>query len=495
MVYIKNYKSLSIFIVLFLVLLTYFFISSNSIHPNLLLRIVLIGVMFISGIYIVNNSSKDLYKIAFIVLLVFGLITVIFNPIMLVPDEAEHYARADLTASGVLIPDYVEGHGYSIGENIFQLSFSRNLTFLDDTPAFDSISHNLTDYHSCFSQNPFYGYLLSGLGVFLTKLLDLSVIWSLWLGRLFNFLFYLVICVYSIYRSPKYKMGLFVVSALPVALSQGASFSIDFLIISLLILATSSLVKMYTSRVDFKELVLFFILILLVSLIKVPYVLFVFLILIIPRENFENSRVYGLSLILPVIILIVCSFWSLFYTSGQLLYSYRGEYFIQENVNTSAQLNFLFSNPFNILKVLSNIILTLPSDCIGFFKFYHGVWINSIFPISILYTIFFIFFSLFYPIGIKLDKKARLVGFIIVSLIFLGLNVVQYLSWTPVGLFNVEGMQSRYYIPLLLFLPMVFNLNISKDEFLDKLDFNNLTIIVIILTLVSFIFMFLFTYY
>ncbi len=492
---IKDYKSLSIFTVLFLILLGYFFISSSSIHPHLILRIALTGIMFITGIYIMNNTSKDLYKIAFIILLIFGLITVIFNPIMLVPDEAEHYARADLTSTGVLIPNYVEGHGYKIGENIFQLSFSRNLTFLDDTPAFDSISHNLTDYHSCFSQNPFYGYLLSGLGILLTKILDLSVIWSLWLGRLFNFLFYLIICVYSIYRSPKYKMGLFVISALPVALSQGASFSIDFLIISLMILASSSLVRMYNSKVDIKELTLFFILILLVGLIKVPYVLFVFLILIIPRDKFKNNTVYSLSLILPFIILIICSIWGIFYTSGQLFYSYRGDYFLTSNINTSAQLNFLISNPIGALKVLSNIILTIPQDCIGFFKFYHGIWLDCILPVSIIYTIFFIFFSFIYPIDIKLNKRTRLIVFIIVSLIFLGLNMVQYLSWTPVGLFNVEGMQSRYYIPLLLFLPLIFNLNFSKDKFSDKINLKNISITIIILALVSFIFMFLFTYY
>ena len=240
---------------------------------------------------------------------------------------------------------------------------------------------------------------------------------------------------------------------------------------------------------------LFFILVLLVGLIKVPYVLFVFLILIVPRDNFKNNKYFSLSLILPFIILMICCLWRLFYTSGQLFYSYRGDYFLTSNINTSAQLHFLFSNPISALKVLSNIILTIPSDCIGFFKFYHGVWLDCIFPISIMYTVFFIFFSFIYPIDVKLNKKARLIIFIIVSLIFLGLNMVQYLSWTPVGLFNVEGMQSRYYIPLLLFLPLIFNFNFPKDKFQDKFNLNNVCIIIIILSLVSFIFMFIFSYY
>lgn len=264
-----NYKFLIVFSALFLIILAYFSLTSTSIHTHFNLRILITILMFVTGFFVLYKSDLELHNKALMVLLVFGLIIVILNPIMLVPDEAEHYARSELVSNGELIPVFHEGKGYSIHENIFQLSFSRNLTFLDDTPAFDPISNNLTFYHSCFSQNPFYGYLLSGLGVFLSKILDLSVIWSLWLGRLFNLIFYVIVCVYSIRRSPSYKMPLFVVSALPLALSQGASFSIDFLIISLMVLACSSIIIMSKSKVEYKELFLFFFLILLVGLIKV----------------------------------------------------------------------------------------------------------------------------------------------------------------------------------------------------------------------------------
>lgn len=214
-----------------------------------------------------------------------------------------------------------------------------------------------------------------------------------------------------------------------------------------------------------------------------------------PRENFKDNSSYLVSCVLPFIVLVVCSVWSLTFASGQLAYSYRGDYFITNNINSSAQLNYLISNPSGALSLLGGLFLGLPGVCIGFFKFYHGIWIESILPIAILYSLFFIFFSFLYPIDFKLSKKARFVVFVIVALIFVGINVVQYLSWTPVGLDYVDGMQSRYFIPLLLFLPMLFNLNKSDKIGLSSVKIDLLLLTTILIALTSFVYMFTFTYY
>ena len=45
-------------------------------------------------------------------------------------------------------------------------------------------------YWPASTNTPFYSYLFSALGILIAKCLDLSVIWTLWLGRLANLLLY-----------------------------------------------------------------------------------------------------------------------------------------------------------------------------------------------------------------------------------------------------------------------------------------------------------------
>ncbi|MPN12699.1 hypothetical protein SDC9_160018 [bioreactor metagenome] len=53
----------------------------------------------------------------------------------------------------------------------------------------------------------------------------------------------------------------------------------------------------------------------------------------------------------------------------------------------------------------------------------------------------------------KMAFANRLGVFIVIALGYVLVNLLLYLTWTPVGAGLIQGVQARYFIPLLLFLP------------------------------------------
>lgn len=168
------------------------FSAINYSHPKFeIIALILISIISIfSIVYYYKHGNEELYKTVFIVLLLFGLICAFMIPIDSVSDEYEHLSRAEITSRGILAPEYNNG-SYEVVASL--PDFYKNAT---DKTVFDvagdtsKINNSMGSVHSAFEQNPFYGYIFSAIGIGIAKLLDLNVIWMLWLGRIFNVIVY-----------------------------------------------------------------------------------------------------------------------------------------------------------------------------------------------------------------------------------------------------------------------------------------------------------------
>ena len=90
--------------------------------------------------------------------------------------------------------------------------------------------------------------------------------------------------------------------------------------------------------------------------------------------------------------------------------------------------------------------------------------------------IFFTAFSILCPLDEKFDIRTRIKGLVIGLIIYYGVIFVQYLTWSGVGGTNaLEGVFSRYFMPLLIFIPFIIN-----KEFLE---FDREKILLLFLTL------------
>ena len=102
----KSKKYLLILSIFFIIFTFYFFTYQKGTNTNLTLEIGILTLLYItSAITIIySQTKKEIHKIAFIIILLFGLFCVFLNPVMLIPDEAEHYLRSDLATYGDFEP-------------------------------------------------------------------------------------------------------------------------------------------------------------------------------------------------------------------------------------------------------------------------------------------------------------------------------------------------------------------------------------------------------
>lgn len=309
--------------------------------------------MFVFGVfslYYFTKNENNMHKVAFIIILLFGITCVFLTPINDVSDELEHCTRSEIVSSGQISTEYVQipnntAYGYltikavddlaqNAGNNVFN-------TKIDDS----KIDYTPTYLNSAFSQNPFYSYLPQGLGFFLAKILDLNIIWMMWLGRLFNLLFYASIVCLAIKKAPILKFPLLIVSIMPLAIYQAASLSVDGMFSCLAILAFSYFLYFYkTPKIKWTDIGIFYLAIILSGLLKSPFLALSLLIFLVPKENFEDKRQNIISKLAIFAVLCIGILWSSYATSV-LANSWRGEYFAKSHVNASEQISYLINNP------------------------------------------------------------------------------------------------------------------------------------------------------
>ena len=450
----------------------YFTYRANFSNPEF--EVLMFCILLIAGIFSIayyTKNNENLHKVALVLIIIFGIISLFLTPIYDVSDESEHFVRSEIVSTGELSTSYVPipnttANGYktivsvtsffdNAGANVFN-------THVDD----EKIIYTPSYFNSAFAQNPFYAYLAQGLGVFLAKCLDLNAIWMLWLGRFFNLLLYAGIITIAIKKAPVFKFPLLIVSLLPLAIYQAASTSCDGLFSALAILAFSYFLYFYkTPKITWTDLGIFYIAVILCGLLKTPYLALSLLIFLVPNTHFSDKKQNIISKLCILVALGIGIAWSS-YATTQLANSWRGEYFIQRNVSASGQIDYLLANPLIALQRFGEIYSTaLPTVIDRFFYFSNSVREYSSTLLAGLYFVFFCLFSVFYCNFKDLNLKTRIKGFLIIILIYSGVMAIQYLTWSPVGGENVtSGVFSRYFMPLLIFLPFVFGIGNKKID-------------------------------
>ena len=488
--------------------------SENFIHPKFeLITFAFIAILGILSIvyYFMHDSDKELYKVAFIIILCFGIIFAFILPISEVSDEGEHFIRSEITSRGDFFPHWTgddlgfdrhfnltEGEistesnnkcgFYTIDSAIFFLK-NREVTVFEVDGDTDSINHTKILTSSAFQQNPFYGYLPQAIGVLLAKLLDLNLIWMLWLGRICNLICYAALISYAIKKTPYLKIPLLAVACIPLAIYQSASMSIDSLIYGLGILIVAYFIYFCSKddkSIQIREVIIFSALCLLLGLCKLPYLAFIFLLLFVPNEKFNTTHnPLLLSLLCIGIVSVIGVIYSHFATDF-LLHSWRSQYNL---INSTQQIDYLISHPIGIFKFFKLIFGHLLEVILGGgFNFFHGNLNNphyhdTFYLIKYLLMAFLFVVLLMNPNKFKFNLKSKLGSLLIVLIVYVGTCFVQLLTWSWVGHLDL-GVTMRYFIPLFALIPIIINLNIKKIDYHKFKDYSIVFIIGFMATLV-----------
>lgn len=452
-----------------------------------LLVVAIVGIFCILY-YFMHNSDNEMYKVAFVVILCFGIITSFIVPICDVSDETEHLARAEITSQGVLIPHwtgddlgvdraynasgphkanpYNKGAGYSsivavnfftdfLGKTVYQTAYDTEK--IDFTP---------TIIVSAFEQNPFYGYIPQAIGMLVAKLLDLNVIWLMWLGRIFNLICYAGLISLAIKKTPVLKIPLLAVACIPLAMYQASSLSIDSMIIGLAILAIAYFIRMYKAEIaslEVKHVVIFSVICLLLGLCKLPYLAFILMLFMIPFENFKKGKkIIPYMIICLIIVGIIGVLWSK-YSTPTLMHSWRSRL---KFINSTAQMNYVTSHPIFIGRFIQQMCTYNLSHIVyGTFNFFGAAqknhYTDSYHLVVACLLIFLAVTLLAYPKNIRFKTRTKLGALFILLLIYFSTGFIQLLTWASVGYLNL-GITTRYFVPLFALLPIIINIKSKK---------------------------------
>ena len=519
----KSKKYCLVYLVLVLILGLSTFGKKNLYHPEfVILTFIIVAILGIFCIifYFLHDSDEELYKVAFVFIVCFGIVCALIVPICDVSDEIEHLARAEITSQGVIIPHWtgedmgVQGlYNHTEGERISSqknsgagyhsisamnfFSGSLGKTVFDTNHDTDKINFKPFIIDSAFEQNPFFGYLPQTVGIVIAKLLDLNVIWILWLARICNLLFYAGVISLAIRKTPVLKIPLLAVACIPISIYQASSASIDAMIISLSILAVSYFIYMCKSPKDSlsrKDIAIFSIICVFLGLCKLPYLSFIFLLLFVPSKNFkmERKKNYLTIIIAIIIVSIIGLLWSR-YSAPTLLHSWRSSHNL---INSTLQFDNFIHHPSRTGKFLYNIfVLDLPHMLIGVFSFFGALqfhhYVDKYYFVTSLILLYLAVTLFAYPRNVEFELKSKVGAALIILGIYIGTCFIQLLTWASVGYYNL-GISTRYFVPLFALLPIVVWIKINP---IDKYKFDKYVIVLMVAFMATMIISFATKYY
>ena len=428
-------------------------------------------IIAILGIFLGNKELKreDLFLLIGIPI---SILFLVFILPLNVPDEFYHYkvstkiSMFQIFNQNIMIPSNLEEY------NLYTL-FNNNVSYDNLIPAESG------GYHPIL-------YAFSGFGLWLSKLLQLSPIAGLYMGRSANLILYLIVGYYIVKKIPMAKFLMIIYLLNPMFLQQATSYSADALtnISSMLFIAYVLYIKYDKKKVETKDFVTLLMGFMFVLVGKYAYFLLGLLFILIWKELKEYIKAHKKKVIIIVLLIAIIGLSWFIYTKipkDQIIDTINYE----RPQSTESKLMHILKNPQNIIPIYLNTLLY--NSNFYLITFLGGTLGALNIPISQIYTLIYaaiLVLSIFVDKEKhELDKKSKIINIIIFILTFHIVLAGLYLGWGVITDPIIQGVQGRYFIPIviLLLLAMVRkkNINLKNIEIpmLIILLINNLLII------------------
>ncbi|MBQ8891801.1 MAG: DUF2142 domain-containing protein [Bacilli bacterium] len=424
------------------------------------------------------NSIK-IEKLFLIISLFVGLLLVFIVPPFQSPDENTHFLKAYEISKGKFYPE-------QIGKDIGYTESDEILQYIQDKESYASNRAKKYTYEEMYYEQLVginysgkystitavnvtpIAHLIPALGIQLTDYIkpfdgvgEVGVAVKLQSARIMSLLFYSIICYFAIKITPRYKKSFFAILLLPNALLLRSMVSYDGLVLSVSALAIAYILDLYYGKTKFetKHMILFMFIGYILLNVKVVYFLMLGGLLFIPVTKFKSKKDKWMTYL--KIILLILFFIVVFKIPNLFLNSQANE---MQNLQTA----YIMQHPFNTsLIIIKNIIGQLSIQLYWLFGTYGllDTYMPVLFvKINELLLILILIFD-----ASKYEKNEtvlfRVLYVLIFGIIIFGMYLAMYKGWTPIVLNTiggniVTGVQGRYYIPLLLMIPIIIGNNI-----------------------------------
>lgn len=413
---------------------------------------ILLAIAFIVNIIIILFSQKDISPVKkFLIIAIFiGTFYIFISPLGKGIDENSHFSRvysffldSKTTDSGEYkAPRLIK----ELDDNNKNLNFSyiRKKIVNNDLVTADNMKG--ARLYTPLSYIPFL------LPVWILGFLIKTNIFSIFISaRFFGFLLYLIISAYSIKIVPKRKDFFSLFCLMPIVITSGTTVTADLLTNSSIILFIAIWYKLYLekTKITKKDIILIIICGILAGYSKMVYALEFLLIFFLPKEVFggTNKKKFKTVGIIAGVI-IIATILNVAFAANSMNNSYE---------KFKLQKEFILKNPLKFLLILGKNILDNYKFFFSFttnFVILHNIFIPSEY-LQLLYFVALLMVIYKEESNLNLGKLKTffiiLIGLSIIAIIYISL----YLQYTTeiskiVGGNVIIGLQSRYYIPVIL---------------------------------------------
>ena len=292
---------------------------------------------------------------------------------------------------------------------------------------------------------PIIAHLPQAIGVSIGILSGMGATTTLYLGKIFGLLFY-ILCVYiAIKITPIGKKIIFFVALLPYSIETATSLSYDCVVLglALLMIGYSLYLGYKKDKVKWKDIFIWYLMVCWIGPCKVIYVLIGGLILIVPKRKFNTSKTYYIGIFGTIVVGIVSVLVTRMSFVSSIITGTTEEYYT---------LDMFLQNIPHGLYLIGNAIHSYTGQYLlqMFGSMYSWMDINLPFWFTSIYIVLMFFMSFEdNGMGVMVNKKDVIILGGIIVLVCGGIVAGLMFGWTPKDAVAVEGIQGRYFLPIL----------------------------------------------
>ncbi len=443
-------------------------------------RVILVTMFVFTVMLLVLCSTllaKKLERLFVMVAILMGVAYFAIVPSQKIAwDEGIHFRAAYETTlqSKVTYNEYSLQH--SNDALMWRLNFTQSYEekllldeFLDNHISYDEDTRGAVTVENRRFKIANIGYVPSGIGLTIGRLLNLDYSGLFRLGRIFNFAAYIALAYVAIRRCKIGKLPLTLIALMPTLMSTAVAYSRDAMLNGLALLSMSYLMAMFVEKdevISWKNYGIFAVAMYLVCSIKAIYAPLLLLVLLIPKDRFIDKKTMYIMKggVFLIAFLLVASFMlPAVDPNNTSIGDSRGG-----DTSGSRQMAHIFGAPIAYAKLLltsidTNFInYTFGMEGLGRFGQILNIVHPELLPVLLFAAV------LIEKNDRKLDILPKLgiaaMSFVVICFVWTSM----YLSFTEVGAGAIAGVQGRYFIPLVYPLLLLLNTDKIKAEFNTK---------------------------
>lgn len=479
-IFCKKLKIYEIFIFAGLLFILYYlnFYSLLSLIGYLFIPI-LFAIMGLTLLYY-GKQNKLSFESSYLFMALVLFITLVFLiPPFHILDEDNHYIKS-YDHLFLLEKSNFDQNGYThLSKNIHEFrykysNFKFNLIKLNPIAYYDdmNLKINYKDLSGVAEPCGTYkthvlDYIPSNFAMFLCKKLNTNVLLTILLSRFFNALLSVLIGYFALKIMPKFKNLLFLIMTFAITYQSCIGINQDWINTPTCFLFIAYIFNLIFKKelVKIKDYIILILIGTVIAFSKTVYTPIILFVLMIDNKKFENTKIKHalinkILLIITVALITVLAYkWNAIFasdnnTTEQVVIN-NNLYTVSEALNDPVELVLIY---FRTIKArLFEDTLKGFIDGFGWYT----IWNNKIIKLFMVITYVGLIITLPYE-KIKNRGIFKSLSLFIYTSICLLISAALLFGWTKTGAKTIDGLQPRYFIPIIFGLYFIFNNNIFK---------------------------------